>query len=455
MLGAAALFAATTACDDNNIGNSILETDMSLVVDSSFTISGESVATSKIQARTVTKLLGKLHTSEYGTLSSDFVTEFMPSSVIDTTNVTADNIDSLKLVMTVPFENIVGDTLAPMRVNVYRLNKRLPYPIYSDFNPSEYYSESDLLGSTSYTMSNSIYTKDYYNNVYHYCIVEVDLPKQLGKDLFTLYKQSPSTFSDPELFADAFKGIYATTSYGSGSVIPIESTYLNLFYSKHEKTDEGNDTIMKYSGQYFAVSPEIVTNNNIQSTSSDAIKQRVAQGEVVVQSPVGYEAKITFPTQALLDTYYGHQNQGITVLSSLSLKIPVIEIANDKNITPPKYLLMVRASEKDDFFANSKIVDNTNSFYATYDSSTKTYTFSSMRTFLKGFISDNKTQVTADDEEFVLVPVDITTETSNSYYEQKEVITSVTPQVSTLSMAVLDIKNAKVIAAFSKKSVNK
>ena len=55
MLGAAALFAATTACDDNNIGSSILETEMSLVVDSSFTISGESVATNKIQARTVTK----------------------------------------------------------------------------------------------------------------------------------------------------------------------------------------------------------------------------------------------------------------------------------------------------------------------------------------------------------------------------------------------------------------
>ena len=133
MLGAAALFAATTACDDNNIGSSILETEMSLVVDSSFTISGESVATNKIQARTVTKLLGNLRAQEYGTLSSDFVTEFMPSTVIDTSNVTVDNIDSLKLVMTVPFESIVGDTLAPMRVNVYRLNKRLPFPIYSDF----------------------------------------------------------------------------------------------------------------------------------------------------------------------------------------------------------------------------------------------------------------------------------------------------------------------------------
>ena len=221
MLGAAALFAATTACDDNNIGSSILETEMSLVVDSSFTISGESVATNKIQARTVTKLLGNLRAQEYGTLSSDFVTEFMPSTVIDTSNVTVDNIDSLKLVMTVPFESIVGDTLAPMRVNVYRLNKRLPFPIYSDFNPTEYYSESDLLGSTSYTMSNSIYTSDYYNNVYHYCVVEVDLPKQLGKDLYSLYKESPATFADHDRFADAFKCIYATTSNGSGSVIPI------------------------------------------------------------------------------------------------------------------------------------------------------------------------------------------------------------------------------------------
>jgi hypothetical protein len=202
------------------------------------------------------------------------------------------------------------------------------------------------------------------------------------------------------------------------------------------------------------VSPEVVTNNNIQSVSSDDIKQRVAKGEVIVQSPVGYDAKITFPTQTLLDAYYGHYKQGITVLSSLTLKIPATEITNDKNITPPKYLLMIRASEKDDFFTKSKVVDNINSFYATYDSSKKCYTFSGMRSFLKKFISDNKTEATAEDEEFVLVPVDITTETVNNYYEQKEVITSVTPQVSTLSMVVLDIKNAKVTAAFSKKSVN-
>ena len=123
MLGAAALFAATTACDDNNIGSSILETEMSLVVDSSFTISGESVATNKIQARTVTKLLGNLRAQEYGTLSSDFVTEFMPSTVIDTSNVTVDNIDSLKLVMTVPFESIVGAVYLDTNRNLKKTEK--------------------------------------------------------------------------------------------------------------------------------------------------------------------------------------------------------------------------------------------------------------------------------------------------------------------------------------------
>ena len=92
MLGAAALFAATTACDDNNIGQSTIESESHLIVDSSFVLEGTSVRTERIQSRTLTQLLGVIQASEYGTLRSDFVTEFMPSSVLDTVGVSTSSL---------------------------------------------------------------------------------------------------------------------------------------------------------------------------------------------------------------------------------------------------------------------------------------------------------------------------------------------------------------------------
>ena len=51
-----AVTAATIACDDNNIGKTIAEADSHLVVDSTFTITGQSVNNSKINSRQLKKL---------------------------------------------------------------------------------------------------------------------------------------------------------------------------------------------------------------------------------------------------------------------------------------------------------------------------------------------------------------------------------------------------------------
>ena len=70
LLCSAAVSAVTTACDENLIGNSIIETESHLIVDSAYTISGESVAASKIRSRTISQLLGRLYAEEYGSLQS-------------------------------------------------------------------------------------------------------------------------------------------------------------------------------------------------------------------------------------------------------------------------------------------------------------------------------------------------------------------------------------------------
>lgn len=464
LLATFAILAVATACDENEIGSSVIDSESYLIVDSSFTLQGSSVASERIQSRTLTQLLGAIRSNEFGELRSDFVTEFMPASVFDTTGVSLSDIDSINIAFKVPMGSYTGDSLAPMRVSVYRLNKNLPYPIYSDFNPSEYYRKEDLLGSKSYAMStlnqdSALYYKYDANGIVQVVqMIVVGLPKSLGTDLFRKYKTEPEIFKDPASFSKYFPGIYATTSYGDGRVIKITETTMNLFYKKHGKTEEDKDTVYDRVGSYFGVSPEIVTNNNISLKPSESINKLIQEnGTAVIMAPAGYEASIIFPARGILDKFRTLSQSGQTVLNKVTMEIPASTIPNGQGIAAPKYLLLIKASEKDSFFKENKLPDNETSFYAQYNAAAKSYTFTGIRSFMKKIIDGN---IKEDDniEDFVLIPVDIEVEAQNShnygYSSQQQTVKKVTPQVSAPAMAKLDLGKAKIIATYSKKDFN-
>ena len=148
----AAVLLGLCACTDDTIGISITDGMSSIIEDSSFVITGHSVRNARVQMRTTTKMLGALSADGFGTLTAEAVTMWMPAMNIDTANVKADYIDSCRLKLRIPVtRGFTGDSVAPMRLNVYRLNKTLPNPIYSDFDPTGYYNASDLLASESYS----------------------------------------------------------------------------------------------------------------------------------------------------------------------------------------------------------------------------------------------------------------------------------------------------------------
>ncbi len=145
-----ALLLGMWSCTDETIGGSINDTSLGIIADSSFTIVGEPVENRSLQSRTSTQLLGTIKSEGYGTLTSNFVTQFMPVYSVDTAGVTEDMLDSCKLILRLPSSGaFTGDSIAPMRLNVYALNKQLTSPIYSDFDPTGYYDESDLTASVS------------------------------------------------------------------------------------------------------------------------------------------------------------------------------------------------------------------------------------------------------------------------------------------------------------------
>jgi hypothetical protein len=152
LIGAVALTASAllSSCDDaGTIGESLLPIENTIIVEDDFTVTGHSVSNERIQSRTITQLLGKIDAEGYGNFSSDFVTQFMPAASLDTTLTSASAIDSLKLVMMYYNDGIVGDSIVPMGLEVYRLNKNLQAPIYSDFNPEDYYDASAPISSST------------------------------------------------------------------------------------------------------------------------------------------------------------------------------------------------------------------------------------------------------------------------------------------------------------------
>ena len=141
------------------------------------------------------------------------------------------------------------------------------------------------------------------------------------------------------------------------------------------------------------------------------------------------------------------------MLNTVTMKIPAVEIANRQGIKPPKNLLLIKASEVDEFFADNKVPDNVYSFYSSYDSTTKSYNFTDLRGYLKAILNG---EITEGFDDFLIIPVDMETESTSDYYSyyygsSSTSVTKVVPQVSLPSMVKLDMANAKIYVTYSKK----
>lgn len=438
---------ALTSCEESStIGSSIIQDEVEIVVDSSFTVSGRSIAVEKVPSRTVTQLIGIIDAKGYGQLESDVVCQFMPASVLVTEGVTADNIDSLKLVLTMSKTGFVGDSLVPMGMEVYRLDRQLPSPIYSNFDPKEYYNPNAMLGSTIYSTS-AIGISDSLAAL-GYRTVTVDLPKELGHELFNKYKEDPAVYSDPAQFAQFFPGIYIKNTYGSGRVLQVLVSSIQMYYRQTlpiEGTDR--DTTYFRLGNYFAVTPEVISNNNINLHLAPELTAKAEAGEAIVAAPVGRDVEIEFPVKTIVDSYNAHAGK-MAVINALSFSIPAKTITNDYSITPPPYLLLVKSTDKEKFFVDGKVTDGTTSFYAAYNATSGSYTFNDMRQYILEMMA--KETISPDDYRFTITPINVDTETTSS---GTTYISEITPYVSAPAMTNLDIKKAKIKFVYSKQTI--
>lgn len=457
-IAAAVSISALSGCSNttDGIGGSLITDETAVVVADDFEITGRSsVSNVPIQSRTITQLLGDIDAKGYGSFSSEIVTQFMPTQTIDTTGVRPEYVDSLQLVFAMSPSACIGDSIVPMGLKVYRLDKQLPSPIYSNFDPKDYYNpETGLLGEQIYSF-NVIEAPDSISSLSSRYI-SVNLPVSLGREFFELYKKDPSAYATPQNFAKHFPGIAVVNSFGSGRVVEIGATAMQLYYHTFETDTLGKPVAVPAVGTYFAVTPEIVSNNVIDYTISPELEARINAGENIIVAPAGRDVEINFPAKEVME-YYEANRGTLAVVNTMTFSIPAEKIENDYNIGVPEQILMVKTSYKDKFFLENKVPDNVESFYADYNSTKQAYNFSGLRPYFMNLLEKYGTaaDIPEDELKFTLVPVYVETESvSNGYYSSPTVyVNSVTPYIQRPAMVKLDLKEAKVTLTFSKRTV--
>ena len=87
LLSTLAVFFGFNSCTDDVIGTSISDIHSEVIEDTSFVINGVPVSSPHLRSRSSIQLIGKVTADGYGTLSSDVVAQFMPTTKIDTVGV--------------------------------------------------------------------------------------------------------------------------------------------------------------------------------------------------------------------------------------------------------------------------------------------------------------------------------------------------------------------------------
>lgn len=366
-----------------------------------------------VDTRSTTNLIGRISVPEYGDLNCSFVSRLIStSSLAIPDSILPEQIDSMKMILTVPRGALTGDSLVPQQLKAYRLTKSLPNDIDNRFDPTGYYDPADPLGSRTFTlsalgMSDSLYSSQ--PEVY----IQIPLSREMALNIVAAYRdeKSKSVFAWPQTFEKYFHGIYVEPSFGRGCVANISYTDFVIFYNykanetKKDSIGTAIPTVVTKVGAVgvFKSSPIVLSSNNVVYRPSQFLQSKAADNEALVTTPGGYRVDLKFPGRELVEIYKNSQSK-LAVVSNLLFSIPAEEIENDFDLTPPPYLVMVKKSKLREFLSSNSLPDGKDSFYAAYNSISKRYSFTSMRNYILDLI---KNGIKDEDLEFTIIPANL------------------------------------------------
>lgn len=318
-------------------------------------------------------------------------------------------------------DSYLGDSVSLQSVSIYGLNKDLPHSNkqFSNVNPSDYYSEGDLLGQQTYSIKGKR-------------IIRVALPNEYGEKLLKSYIDN--SFATQEEFARQYKGFYVKHSFNEGAIINCSGVGLQLYYSYDAdiKTKyEGRDTVVRASkfevnGQKInpLFSSFILTaNKGVEQINlfshpdlAERLESELNNKELFYSyTPAGLLGSVSIPFDDVMSKVSQDAKDPSMVMfnsARLCVRAKYIDWVTHYRKSPNKYMLLVERDKMVDFFYNNEEEDSESSFIAVYDSTQNVYAFDLTRAAQMKLKGSNTLK------DMVLVPVSASTVDSKYYYKQ-------------------------------------
>lgn len=475
---------ALTACDDttDTIGGSLTRTDDLLNVSTdTFNVSTSSFMCDSVLSNSMYGYLGKIVDPETGDeITADFAAKFHTLSDLDVwrdgTDTSTDSsgyynseyvalktssyilkvpkengvIKADSTILTVFFTSFYGDSLAPMKVTAYEMDRPLDEATtyYSNFDPVKagYIRKGGLKATKSYTLtdlsvSDSLRSDDdYVNNIrinlsQPYTDKKGNKYNNLGSYILQKFHEDSTALQNDYRFnTEVFPGLYLKHENGIGNMIKVLTAYLTVYYHydvtrtyhyTHDST-KVDKTITYKSPVYniFAVSPEVTQHTRI--SSSEKTSQLASDNSCTyLKTPAGIYTEVTLPIDEIMQ---GHENDTI---NSAKLTFSRINDTNSSkyNFGAPQYVLMVAKDSINTFFENRELPNSSTSFYTSYSSTQNGYVFNN----ISGLVSNlyHKKDVNNPNwNKVVLIPIEVTTNSSTSAVT--EVTNTFTPYTTRL-----------------------
>ena len=364
-----------------------------------------------IFARTRHPVLGEYIDPIFGSIKSEFIGNFFLHNGAGFTEGAV--IDSVRVVLS--YGTFMGDSLAPMRLSVYRANRSLSnLENMTNIDPREYADMSAPLGEQRFTGSNNIFRLETIQTgmgigtirIYE---IPVRLPTQIGEDFLAEYlRPNRGMMANADLFNEFFHGLYFTTTFGSSTLISVASTSLFVHYHYLDRggSSTQQDTI-RTNALRLNITPEVTQVNTVQTNSSRLLVPN--DSVTFVKSPAGVKTKIVFP---ISEIYEKLQRQALNLADFTVFAMPDAMDDIAVRLRPPQYLLLInrdslRTGQPDGFFERRMMPDNRTSFLsAPFHEQTFSYRFSNISAMINHYIQEIDG---AFDLTYYLIPVEATT----------------------------------------------
>ena len=321
----------------------------------SLPISVRTIAADSVYSRSVYTLLGELIDPAYGDFKASYATRIQNAPGFTFTHTpVGGKVDSVYL--SIAYESTVGDSLAWSKVSVYELQKRLPQSHYSG-NLSDYTADAVYLGSTTYQPADTagVHT------------IFVRIPNEIGDRILTASREHPEYFQTQEaLESNLLKGFFVQTTSGTGSVVSVYATDLDIYYSyRYEGTAEsGNDTVYnKPALETFSNSAALSNHNDFRHSGLSALLSTPLP-YTYIKAPAGALTEVSVSADELTRLYRNIHSartdseatpQGFaTMINSASLAVGVNLPDVSSRLNPPMYLMLCPKDSVNSFFEQQR-----------------------------------------------------------------------------------------------------